>query len=248
MELKPVPFSKKPKYPAQHEVELDKTLLEHRPRAWFAKPIVGLALSAVMAAGLIACVPATGRPGKTGDSGNGATKTEQGNGNGSGNTNGNTGNTDANTEDDNGWDVGLPQGDMAPPPYVRLSDKDALIIIADELSKAGFRVIEGSPLSSVRIDGTVVVDESAGKTVLLEYVSVDDYIAQKYPFSELTYLPEDYYGDYYETGKLANELKDIYKGAAIFYDPMRFDEASAEEQLRAQVLDFIEWLLAVGSE
>ncbi|MCL2796597.1 MAG: hypothetical protein FWD58_00870 [Firmicutes bacterium] len=52
MELKPVAHTQKPKYPHKYEIDVNKVLLENRPKAWFAKPIVGLALSAVMAAGL----------------------------------------------------------------------------------------------------------------------------------------------------------------------------------------------------
>jgi len=218
MELRSVAYAQKPKYPDKYEIELDKTLLEHRPRAWFAKPIVGLALSAIMAAGLTGCVQ------------------------------GLTLNCDG-EPDDWGTSPGVP-----PPPVFFLSDHDALTVIADELSKSGFgfeQNIEEPSDGDVdfAFDGYFLNGESK---IDVEYVSANDYETQKYP--GLTYLPRSNsynrygaYGDYNTEGAAA-QLKDLYPDAAFFYDPMTDWNELSSQELRAQVIDFIEWLISVGNE
>ncbi|MCL2796598.1 MAG: hypothetical protein FWD58_00875 [Firmicutes bacterium] len=248
MGLKPVAFSKMPKYPAQHEVELDKTLLENRPKAWLAKPIVGLALSAIMAAGLVGCIPASERAGRTGN-GDGATKTEQstdndnnnGNTDGTGNNNGSNGNTGNN---DNWEDWGV-TGGIPMLSYVHLADRDALTIIADELSKSGFSFVQNlaeqsDKNSSFAFDGYFLNGENK---IDLEYVSKEDAENQKYP--GLAYQGEGYF-EFYDARSVSMELKKAYPDAAVFFDPVTDWQPTSEELLRAQVLDFIEWLMSVG--
>ena len=52
MKIKPVLNSVKPKYPDKYEIELNKALLYYRPHRWLQKPLVGLSLTALLAAGL----------------------------------------------------------------------------------------------------------------------------------------------------------------------------------------------------
>jgi len=52
MKIKPVLHTAKPKYPDKYEVESDKSLLHYRPKSWLKTPLVGVALSAIMSAGL----------------------------------------------------------------------------------------------------------------------------------------------------------------------------------------------------
>ena len=235
MELKPVVRIGEPNYPDRYAVELDKTLLENRPKAWLAKPIIGLALSAIMAAGLTGFTVDCNNPfGSTGGEKN--TQTEEPDNNGNGSNTGGDGQTEEDMNNRDDW--GIIGGGM-PAPISYLADKDALIIIADELSKAGMEYVPHSTISSVKFDGSVRLDES-GKSLPLEYVSMDDCDTQKYPLA--------IYPDYAEPQEIAKNLTELYQGhPAIFYDPLSLEPYN-EEHLRAQVLDFIEWLTAIGNE
>ena len=255
MELKPVAHAKKPGYPDKYEIELDKTLLLHRPKSWLAKPIIGLTLSAIMAAGLTGCSADNLRGFIYGENGGDKEQTGQ---------NGQTedagdGSNDENN-DDNGWDEGIVMGGIkAWMPYY-LTDHDALTVIADELSKSGFRLVsehiepsipffpnseEGfvqdvppnvpSP-DAFEFDGHFMHGDNK---INLEYVSMEDCESKK--FSEAI-APNSYY----DPSETAENLKTALPNAAIFHDPVTDWEPYTEEQLREQVIDFIEWLRAMG--
>ena len=52
MKIKPVKNRTIPKYPDKYEIELNKALLYYRPKSWLGKPIIGLSLTALLAAGV----------------------------------------------------------------------------------------------------------------------------------------------------------------------------------------------------
>ena len=58
MKIRPVKNKLKPKYPDKYEIELNKALLYFKPKSWLGKPIIGLSLTALLAAGVnIGCIP-----------------------------------------------------------------------------------------------------------------------------------------------------------------------------------------------
>ncbi|MCL2061333.1 MAG: hypothetical protein FWH03_01735 [Firmicutes bacterium] len=55
MKVKPVLRAVKPAYPDKYQIEYNKTLLQYRPKSWLKKPLAGLALTALLSAGLSGC-------------------------------------------------------------------------------------------------------------------------------------------------------------------------------------------------
>ena len=135
---------------------------------------------------------------------------------------------------------GVIAGDMASPAINHISDSDALDIIAEELRKAGYDLTAGVDAGNggFKFDAQIT-DGVNENNIDLEYVSMEDYEDKKYP--GLTY------SDYGHPKKIAEQLKGAYNAAAVFYDPER-EYPGSDEEIRAQALDFIEWLKSVGAE
>ena len=152
------------------------------------------------------------------------------------NGNGNGGNDD----DNYGILAGVPIY-----PYYHLSDEDALKVIADELTKAGYEYVDGGDNENFAFDGHFIDGENK---IDLEYVSNDDCINEK--FSGFTAYEKNKNYCYSEKIiEIAKELKETYPDAAVFQDPYNMEsQESAESEIRQQVLDFIEWLISVGAE
>ena len=132
---------------------------------------------------------------------------------------------------------GRTAGDMLPPNINYISDADALSIIADELENAGYGFASGGDNDAFgfEFDGRII---DGGNKIDLEYVSKEDCADKKYP--------DINYKSYCDPKAVAGQLKDVCADAAIFCDPEEY--ANPEEALRAQVLDFLEWLISAGAE
>ena len=128
--------------------------------------------------------------------------------------------------------IGVMEGDPQPPDYVYVSDSDALRIIAEELENAGYSLEAGRNNGEFEFDAQIT---NGDDTRDLEYVSIEDRNNNKYPG-----INEK---NHYYTLSIANELKDAYNDAAIFHDPMTWD--NPEDEIRSQVLDFIQWLQSI---
>ena len=123
-------------------------------------------------------------------------------------------------------------GDPLPPDYINVSDIDALRIITEELTNAGYTIeIPGTKNEKFQFDGKI---NSSGITKDIEYVSKDDCQNQKYP--------ELYYSGYHDPEYVAYQLKEKYPDAAILKNPYPWE--NPEEAIRTQVRDFLEWLAA----
>ena len=125
-------------------------------------------------------------------------------------------------------------------PYYHLSDEDALKIIADELTKAGYVYEAGNDNEKFAFDAHIIDGENK---IDLEYVSNTDCINEK--FSGFAAYEKDKYCYSEKIVELVKELKENYPEAAVFHDPW---SETPEEEIRKQVLDFIEWLISVGAE
>ncbi len=60
MKVKPVTYSRKPKYPDKYSIDIRQELLHYRPRRWSNKPLAGGVLAAVIALGFSSCTTAMG--------------------------------------------------------------------------------------------------------------------------------------------------------------------------------------------
>jgi hypothetical protein len=134
-----------------------------------------------------------------------------------------------------GDDYGALAGNVVVDPSIYyISDKDALNIIADELQKARYQFVMGGDKADFEFDAQIIDGDNK---INLEYVSIEDLENNKYDLAP-----------YFSLENTAKELNDTYKDAAIFYDPEWPEHLDAEQALRAQVLDFIEWLRSIDTE
>jgi hypothetical protein len=132
-------------------------------------------------------------------------------------------------------DYGVVAGGLEAPPLIKyISDNDALDIIADELQKAGYQFVMGGDKADFEFDAQIIDGDNK---INLEYVSIEDLENNKYDLAP-----------YFSLENTAKELNDTCKDAAIFYDPEWPEHLDAEQALRAQVLDFIEWLRSIATE
>ena len=139
---------------------------------------------------------------------------------------------------------GRTAGTPSPSGLYNISDDDALSIIANELETVGYRFVKGGDKDDFEFDAQVIADDHR---INIEYVSCEDFAEKKYPDLAV------YSSDSCYTKEVADELKGIYEDAAIFYtgaysENGQQDLQYAEAELRAQVLDFIEWLQSIGME
>ena len=124
-------------------------------------------------------------------------------------------------------------GGLPPKPdYIYISDNDALRIIAEELENAGYSLEAGRHNGDFEFDAQIT---NGADTMDLEYVSIEDCNNIKYPGLS--------YESSYNPLLIANELKLAHTEAAVFHDPLAWD--NPEEKLRSQILDFIQWLQSI---
>ena len=152
---------------------------------------------------------------------------------------------------------------------IYLSDSDALKIIAEELKNAGYDFINynaagydpvtGKAVGDFEFDGHIINGENK---INLEYVSFEDFTSKKYPglayttaltasisssADSIRLMVSDSYSAWFKVNSpeiISKQLKGNYAGAAIFYADDSTSQEQAEEKLRAQALDFIEWLIS----
>jgi hypothetical protein len=262
MKIKPVVKAVKPKYPDKSEIDLNKALLYYRPKLWLKKPLIGLTLSALITAGLTGCGP---KPGNDfGVLGGAPPPPDM------------YAISDEDTLDtfedilpdtlkvpffEHGEGIGW-WGGFGDSGSIATYEEDAYEIISEELAKAGFAyekygdyikdatVPATDPYSwcdvhatfnkktiithDLIFDGYIMSDD---KKINIEYVSGDDCMSWIDPD-----IPGSSTVTTYETKETARELKKLYEDAAVFYDPL-----DGEENLRLQVLDFIEWLKSINA-
>ena len=127
---------------------------------------------------------------------------------------------------------GAEAGEAPLPALIHVSDNDALRIIAEEMENAGYSLDAGRHNGNFEFDAQI---SDGTDTRDLEYVSIEDRNSKKYPG-----LSEE---NSYHPSFIANELKLAHNDAAIFHDPMTWDDP--EEKIRSQVLDFIQWLQSI---
>ena len=128
--------------------------------------------------------------------------------------------------------IGITAGLPPLPDYIYVSDNDALRIIAEEMKNAGYSLEAGRHNGDFKFDAQITNGED---TRDLEYVSMEDCNNSKYPGLGN--------GNSCYPLSIANELKNTYNDAAIFNDPLAWIDP--EEEIRSQVLDFIQWLQSI---
>ena len=273
MKIKPVAKALKPKYPDKYEIDLNKALLYYRPKLWLKKPLIGLTLSALISAGLTGCGPKPDND--LGGLGGVRPPNDFGALGGAPIPNDMYSVSDKDKADileavlpatlkvpffehgeGTGWWGGFASSDATP-----TSAEDAYKIISGELAKAGFTYKkQGDHIK----DATVPVTYPYGwipewatekKAEMIHDLLFDGYIMNGDKKINIEYVSEEDYMSWIdpdagwestvtncETKEAAQEFKKLYEDAAVFYDPL-----DGEENLRLQVLDFIEWLKSINA-
>lgn len=287
MKIKPVLRSAKPKYPDKYEINLNQTLLYYRPQRWLNRPMVGVALTAMVSLGMASCTGTGSNDFVTGGTPMPIPTP-----------------TPTSTPTPTPVDfvtAGAPMPIPTPTPVVSvtmgevpvsfdkvvpffehgngtgsyggyysaawefMSEEEAFEIISSTLQEAGYTCKKGGdklenatvPLTghypyskeseeqiqsgTVEFDAKLVVDDK--RSINIEFVSKQDFESWVDPNPEYASTVSEF------NIKGAAEVLHVNNNtAAVFYDPAAFDESvmdTAREELRTQVLDFIEWLKSV---
>jgi len=125
-----------------------------------------------------------------------------------------------------------------------LSDEEALGLIESLLENDSSIEYFGYPLvtdiskneDNFKFDAHI---KYLRRKINLEYVSEEDVVNKKYPNLKI------YSSESYNAQDVAEELKDIYNDAAIFYAE---EHIFPVDMLYLQLRDFFEWLRSVGME
>jgi len=240
MKITPVKKQLAPKYPDQYSVQLDHLLLENRPLRWYATPVAGAVLSAVVMLGLAGCS-------------NGTTTTEDP-----------TPLPAPGTETatmggvappfffktplfEHGDGIGVYGCDAVTAP-IFLSEDDAFAIIKDEFEKLSLAVQQDDgTVTNVRIPkpgtryspdsnnsrmqtkkGTLEFDFAVqGRSIVMEYVSYDD--MRTWGFDGPTTVSRY---EYKEAARTLNTSlnRSYYEGVhGVFYDPAEYPAESIDK-------------------
>jgi len=257
---------KKPKYPLKNEVLHNPILLKKLPERWKARAITSATMSTALLLMLTSCkTPISSQKSTTIQ----PSSTDQTSSTSTPSTSNQIASTNLPSPSNKPSSTNLKctinptahTAGMMVMPIVNLSEEDALIIINDEAKMQGINFTGNNiVLENIDIPRTLIFENNSTEitteksNLTLDGYDINGKIGFEYVSREdikgwsITEQQEGSYPYNQFSTALSNNLKkaDTEKKIGVFYDPKSFDQATAENQLRSQVKEFVNWLKAEG--